>query len=91
MSFRSPPGSICLAAALWLAAVASAFAQDAPAITLRLSPAQAAEIMRLVDLQPISAAPPAAYWDLQTQLGAALTAAGPEATRAFLAAGSAKR
>jgi hypothetical protein len=40
--------------AIWLAAISSAFAQDAPDITLKLSPAQVAEIMRLVDLQPIS-------------------------------------
>jgi hypothetical protein len=47
-----------LATALWLAAISSAFAQDAPDITLKFSPAQVAEIGRLIDLQPMSKDPP---------------------------------
>jgi hypothetical protein len=89
MSHRSTPLRFGFAAALWLAAIASAFAQDAPDITLKLSPAQVAEIARLIDLAAPStfiSPPPAAYWDLQAKLNAALTAAGPEASRAFLAA-----
>jgi hypothetical protein len=92
MSHRSTPLRFhLLAAAFWLTAMASAFAQEAPEITVRLTPAEVAEIARLVDLQPISISPPAAYWDLQTKLGAALDAAGPEAGLAFLAARSATR
>jgi hypothetical protein len=47
-----------LATALWLAAISSAFAQDAPDITLKFSPVQIAEIGRLIDLQPMSKDPP---------------------------------
>jgi hypothetical protein len=79
-----------LAAALWLTATAPAFAQDAPDITLKLSPAQVAEIGRLIDLQPISISPPAAYWDLQTRLSQAVNA-NPAALRAVLSARSAQR
>ena len=53
-STKSPLRIGLLATAIWLAAISSAFAQDAPDITLKLSPAQVAEIMRLVDLQPIN-------------------------------------
>lgn len=80
----------CLfAAGLWLSA-ASAFAQDARDITLKLNPAQVAEIARLIDLQPMSIAPPAAYWDLQTKI-LDTGVADPKALKAVLAAGSAAR
>jgi hypothetical protein len=78
------------AAALWLAAIASAFAQDAPDITLKLSPAEVAEITRLIDLQPISISPPVAYWDLQTKLSQTLEV-NPAALRAVISARSAQR
>jgi hypothetical protein len=76
------------AAALWLAAIASAFAQDAPDITLKLSPAEVAEITRLIDLQPISISPPVAYWDLQTKLSQTLEV-NPAALFAVISARSA--
>ena len=79
-----------LTAAFWLTAIASAFAQDATDITVKLSPAQVAEIGRLIDLQPISKAPSAAYWDLQTKLVQALEAE-PAAKRAVLSAMRAQR
>jgi hypothetical protein len=69
---------------------APAFAQDAPDITLTLSPAQVAEIWRLVDLQPCCQVVPPAFFDLQAKLGDALDA-NPAALRAFLAARSAAR
>jgi hypothetical protein len=79
-------------AVLWLSA-APAFAQDAPRITLNLSPAEVAEITRLIDLQPCSQergcpTPPAAFWDLQTTISRALEA-DPTALQAVRAAGSA--
>jgi hypothetical protein len=49
MSHRStPPRFVFLAAALWLTAIASAFAQNAPDIMLKLSPAQVAKIDALI-------------------------------------------
>jgi hypothetical protein len=84
------PLRILLATALWLTAMASAFAQDAPDITVTLSPVQVAEIERLIDQQPISQAPPAAYWDLQTGISRQLEA-DPAALRAVLSARSAVR
>jgi hypothetical protein len=83
-------------AGLWLS---PAFAQDAqPDITLHLSPAEVAEIARLVDLQPWQPCspelgcptPPAAFWDLQTTISRVLEA-DPAALRAVLAAGSAAK
>jgi hypothetical protein len=79
-----------LAAAFWLTAIASAFAQDATDITLKLRPAQVAEIGRLIDLQPIGKAPPAAFWDVQATIDKALQA-NPAAMRAVLSARSAQR
>jgi hypothetical protein len=90
LSTKTPLRFGFIAAALWLAVAASAFAQDVPDITLKLTPAQAAEIMRLVDRQPLSEAPPPAFFDLQTKLGAALEA-NPAAMRAFRSARSAAR
>jgi hypothetical protein len=82
------------AAALWLAAVASAFAQEAPPdIILKLSPAQVVEIGRLIDLGApgtFVSSPPAAYWDLQVNIQHAL-AANPAASLAVLSARSAVR
>jgi hypothetical protein len=81
------------AAALWLAAVASAFAQEAPEITVRLTPAQVIEVERLVDLAAPStfvSPPPDAYWDLQVNIQHAL-AANPAASLAVLSARSAVR
>jgi hypothetical protein len=85
-STKTPLRFYLLAAALWLSA-APAFGQDAPDVTLQLSPAQAREIMRLVDLQPMTPAPPPAFWELQVKLGAALEA-NPDAKAAF---GSARK
>jgi hypothetical protein len=84
-----------LTAAFWLSTAAAAFAQEAPPadITLRLTPAQVAEVMRLVDLaapRTFIARPPDAYWDLQNKINDALES-NPDAKRAFLSAGSAAR
>ncbi|SHH38012.1 hypothetical protein [Bradyrhizobium erythrophlei] len=83
--------SLCfyfLAIAVWLSAT-SAFAQEAaPDITLKLSPAEVAEITRLVDLAAPStfiAPPPLAYWDLQTKISDTLEA-NPDAARAVAVA-----
>jgi len=84
------PLRIVFASALWLTSIASAFAQVAPDITLELSPAQVAEIMRLVDLQPIGKAPPPAFWDLQRKIQETLRV-NPKALRAVQAAWSAER
>jgi hypothetical protein len=92
-SRKTPRRIGLLAAALWLTAMASAFAQDTPDITLKLSPAQVAEIGRLIDLAAPStfvSPPPAAYWDLQTRISREL-AADPAALSAVLSAGSAVR
>jgi hypothetical protein len=90
MSHRSTPLRF-LVAILCIAGVSPAIAQDATAeITLKLPPAQVAEIARLVDLQPISKSPPPAYWDLQIKIQKALET-NPDAMRAVLSARSAAR
>jgi hypothetical protein len=76
-----------LLAIAWLASTAAALAQD---VTLTLSPAQVAEIARLIDFQPISKAPPAAFFDLQATIDKTLQA-NPDALRAVLQIRSAKR
>jgi hypothetical protein len=95
-STRTPLRFGLLAACLWLG-TAPAFAQEAqPDITLKLSPAEVAEIARLIDLQPWQPCspalgcptPPPAFWDLQTTISRALEA-DPAASRAVLAARSA--
>jgi hypothetical protein len=86
MSHRSTPLRFYLAALLWLSA-APAFGQD---ILLKLSPAQVAEITRLIDLQPIDKTPPAEFWDVQVAIDKALQA-DPDALRAVLLARSAMR
>jgi hypothetical protein len=78
------------AAGLWLLTTGAAFAQEALEITVRLTPAEVAEIARLIDLQPISISPPPAYWDLQTGIARQLEA-DPAALRAVLSARSAAR
>jgi hypothetical protein len=88
---KTPLRFCFLAIGIWLSAIASpAFAQDVPDITLHLSPAQVAAILRLVDLQPLGVAPPAAHWDLQITIRETLRA-NPDALRAVLSAGSARR
>lgn len=77
-------------ALLLLALRAGPALADEPVVSLTLSPAQVAEMVRLIDLQPISQAPPPAFWDLQTTIGKALQA-NPDAARAFLLARSAAR
>lgn len=76
-------------ATFWLATTAAAFAQDAqPDITVKLTPAEVAEIARLVDLAAPStfvSRPPSAYWDLQITISRALEA-DPAALRAVNAA-----
>jgi len=77
------------AAGLWLFTTAvPALAQD---ITLTLSPAQVAEIIRLVDLQPLGHAPPAEFWQLQDKIGVALARSSVEVRRAVVSARSAGR
>jgi hypothetical protein len=93
MSHCSTKTRFGFAAAFWLAAIASAFAQDAPDITLQLSPAQVAEIMRLVDQEAprtFVSPPPPAYWSLQTKISRTLEA-DPAAARAVLSARSVAR
>jgi hypothetical protein len=91
MPTKTPLRIYFLAIAVWLSAASAAFAQvPPPDITLKLSPAQVAEIGRLIDLQPISISPPAAYWDLQATIDKALQA-NPAAMRAVLSARSAQR
>jgi hypothetical protein len=88
-STRTPLRFYLLGVALWLSP-GSAIAQDAPDITLRLSPAQVAEIIRLIDMQPISQSPPPAFWDLQVTISNALSS-NPEALRAVTSARSPAR
>jgi hypothetical protein len=84
-SLRIAIAALCICAA-------PAIAQDATGVTLKLNIAEAAEIVRLVNMQPSSQSPPPAYWDLQVDLNKALLA-DPKAMRAFqsLSAGSAVR
>jgi hypothetical protein len=77
------------AAFVWLSAV-PAIGQDANSVTLKLSAADVAEIMRLADLQAPSLTNPPAYWDLQLAIDKALQA-NPAAARAFLQIRGAKR
>jgi hypothetical protein len=58
MSHRSTPLRIGLAAAIWLAAIASAFAQDARSITVTLSRADILVLSRALDALPIEQAAP---------------------------------
>jgi hypothetical protein len=88
-STKTPLRFALIAAGLWLS-VASAIAQNALDIALTLNPAQVAEITRLIDLQPISTAPPAAFWNLQATIDKALQA-NPDALRAVLSLRSATR
>jgi hypothetical protein len=91
MPTKTPLRFVLIGAGLWLASAAASFAQEAPPdITLKLTLAQAVEILRLVDLQPVSISPPAAYWDLQINLKQTLEA-NPAALRAVLSARSAQR
>jgi hypothetical protein len=86
LRFVSIAAGICLLAA-------PAFAQSSPDITLKLSPAEVAEIERLIDLaapDTLVSSPPNTYWDLQTKILQALKA-DPAAMRAVLAARSTGR
>jgi hypothetical protein len=74
-----------LAIICMLFAAAPALAEDAAAITLKLTPAEVAAIQRSMDRQPYSQQPPAGYWQLQIKLIDALNAS-PAARRAFDAA-----
>jgi hypothetical protein len=75
-----------------LLSAAPALGQGAPDITLKLSPAEVAEIVRLADLTApnIVSPPPQAYWDLQAKLSEAVQA-DPDASRAVLSAMRASR
>jgi hypothetical protein len=78
------PLRFCFAVAMWLAATAAAFAQTrGPTIALALNPAEVAEMLRLIDLQPVGRRPPAAFLDLQLTIDKALRA-NPDAQRAVL-------
>jgi hypothetical protein len=88
-STKTPLRFVSIAAGICLLA-APAFAQDAPEITLRLSPAQVAEIIRLGDLEPLAVSRPDAFWELQSQIADAL-AKDPAAMSAFLEARRAAR
>ena len=53
MSLRSPLRICLLATAIWLAAMASVFAQDAPDITLKLNASDLEVLSRALDKLPI--------------------------------------
>jgi hypothetical protein len=76
-----------------LLCAAPAFGQRAPEITVKLSPAEVAEIFRLVDVEAPNtfiSSPPQAFWDLQRTVAKAVQA-NPDALRAVLSARSAAR
>jgi hypothetical protein len=75
---------------LW---AAPALGQRAPEITVKLSPAEVAEILRLVDVEAPNtfvSSPPQAFWDLQRTVAKAVQA-DPDALRAVLSLRRASR
>lgn len=77
-------------ASIVAALAATPAAAQTPSVALPLTPAQVAEVLRLIDLQPIDKAPPAAFWELQISIDDAVRA-NPDAWRSVVAARSAAR
>jgi hypothetical protein len=76
-----------IAAAIWLASVASVAGASAepPNVTLQLTPAEVVAIVLLVDHQPMSEPSTAGFWNAQAKILAALKE-NPEAWRTVRAA-----